>query len=76
MTGEGIRTAIFHGVHCGRAIAALSGVLSEREARPRYREQVRSMDRFHRRLLQLQTLVAATPERLLAGAGWLCSRTP
>ena len=76
VTGEGIRTAIFHGVHCGRAIAtALSGTLSTDEARILYREQVRSLDRFHSRLLKLQTVVAHTPELPLALAGQIVSRS-
>ncbi|NOZ71980.1 MAG: NAD(P)/FAD-dependent oxidoreductase [Chloroflexi bacterium] len=74
VTGEGIRTAIFHGLHCGRAIArALDGAISPLRARELYGLQVRSMDRFHRRLLLLQTLVARTPEPILAGAAQLCA---
>jgi flavin-dependent dehydrogenase len=77
MSGEGIRTAIFHGIHCGRAIAAtLSGDLSAKEAQNLYREQAHSMDRFHSRLLQLQTVVARTPEPLLALAGWTIGNRP
>ncbi len=33
------------------------------------------MDRFHNRLLKMQTVVAGAPEPLLAGAGWIVSRT-
>ncbi len=74
-TGEGIRTAIFHGIHCGRAIAgALAGRLSRVEALRLYALQVQSMDQFHRRLLTLQNLVAHTPEPLLALAAQLCAR--
>ena len=77
LSGEGIRPAIFHGIHCGRAIAAaLKGDLSAREARNLYREQAHSMDRFHSRLLQLQTVVAHTPEPLLALAGWIVGNRP
>ncbi|MCO6449810.1 MAG: NAD(P)/FAD-dependent oxidoreductase [Caldilineales bacterium] len=75
VTGEGIRTAIFHGLHCGRAIArALAGDLNASQARHLYALQVRSMDRFHRRLLTLQTIVAHTPEPLLAAAARVCAR--
>lgn len=75
VTGEGIRTAIFHGVHCGRAIAcALDGELSPDEARALYREQVCSMDRFHERLLKMQAVVARSPEPLLAAAGRIFTR--
>lgn len=73
MSGEGIRTAIFHGVHCGQAIAAaLRGAISDTQAGARYHEQVRSMERFHRLLLTLQTLVIYTPELLLAAVGRAC----
>lgn len=67
--------SIFHGVHCGRAVAsALDGELSPDEARALYWEQVGGMDRFHERLMKMQGLVARTPERLLAAAGWIVAR--
>jgi flavin-dependent dehydrogenase len=73
-SGEGIRTAIFHGIHCGQAIAAaLRGTISADQARALYTEQARSTDSFHRWLLKLQALVAATPEPLLVAAGRICS---
>lgn len=76
VTGEGIRGAIFHGVHCGRAIAAaLDGELSADEARDLYHQQVRDMDRFHERLMKMQSVVARAPEPLLAAAGLVVSRT-
>jgi flavin-dependent dehydrogenase len=75
VTGEGIRTAIFHGVHCGRAVAGvLDGELSPDEARTLYWEQVRGMDRFHERLLKMQGVVARVPEPLLAAAGRIFAR--
>lgn len=74
-SGEGIRTAIFHGIHCGRAIAAaLRGAISAGEARGLYREQARGTGGFHGRLLKLQALIAATPGPLLAAAGRVCSQ--
>ena len=77
VTGEGIRTAIFHGIHCGRAIAgALAGRCTPEEAAALYRDQAHSMDRFHGRLLKLQRLVAHTPEFLLAWAGHICAARP
>jgi len=77
VSGEGIRTAIFHGIHCGRAIAAaLRGNMAVDEARHLYSEQVRSTDRFHHRLLELQTLVAHTPEPLLALAARIVASSP
>lgn len=76
VTGEGIRTAIFHGLHCGRAIdQALTGDLTPEEARHLYTMQVKSMGRFHNRLLKMQTLVARTPESILALAGQFCVRS-
>jgi flavin-dependent dehydrogenase len=75
VTGEGIRAAIFHGVHCGRAIAsALDGELSAAEARALYHQQVSGMDRFHRRLMKMQAVVARSPEPLLATAGRVFAR--
>jgi flavin-dependent dehydrogenase len=74
-SGEGIRTAIFHGIHCGRAItAALRGAISADESRALYREQARGADSFHGRLLKLQALVAAMPDPLLAAVGRICSQ--
>ena len=74
-SGEGIRTAIFHGIHCGRAIAAaLRGAISADEARGLYLEQARGTDGFHGRLLKLQALVAAMPDPLLALSGRVCSQ--
>ncbi len=69
LSGEGIRTAIFHGIHCGRAIAGmLAGSLTRQEAEALYRLQVRGNGRFQAHLRTLQTLVART--RMAAGAGW------
>ena len=74
-SGEGIRTAIFHGIHCDRAVAAaLWGAISADEARALYREQARGADSFDGRLLKLQALVAAMPDPLLAAIGRICSR--
>lgn len=75
VTGEGIRTAIFHGIHCGRAIAsALEGKLTADEAAELYRQQVQSMDRFHMRLLLLQSMFVLAPEWLLAWTARICAR--
>jgi flavin-dependent dehydrogenase len=74
VSGEGIRTAIFHGLHCGRAIAGvLAGAFTRPEAEVLYRLQVRGNERFQARLLTLQALVARTPEWLLALAGQICA---
>lgn len=75
VTGEGIRTAIFHGIHCGQSIArSLAGELTTEEAQQMYALQVQSMDRFHRRLLAFQSLIAHTPEPILAWAGQIFAR--
>lgn len=75
VTGEGIRTAIFHGIHCGQAIdGVLAGKYARPEAQALYATQVHSLDAFHMRLGRLQTLVAHTPEWLLALAGQICTR--
>lgn len=75
VSGEGIRTAIFHGLHCGRAIAGvLAGALTRQEAETLYQLQVRGTERFQARLLTLQALVAHTPEWLLALTGQICAR--
>lgn len=75
VTDEGIRTAIFHGIHCGQAIAGvLNGTYSLDEAQALYATQVHSLDSFHTRLLKLQTFITHTPESVLAWVGQLCSQ--
>lgn len=67
VTGEGIRTALFHGVHCGQALAgALSGRYSRSEAAALYQTQVRGNEQFHHRLHFIQAVVTRMPEPLLA----------
>ncbi|MFQ6058536.1 MAG: NAD(P)/FAD-dependent oxidoreductase [Anaerolineae bacterium] len=67
LTGEGIRTAIYHGLHCGRAIrGALRGEFSPNEARAFYRDLVLCHQRTYRRLGAAQRGVALLPERWLA----------
>lgn len=67
LTGEGIRTAIFHGLHCGRAIrGALAGEFGPEEARGFYRELVLSRRHAHRYLSAMQRLAAWLPSRGLA----------
>lgn len=74
VTAEGIRAAIVHGAACGRLLAAaLEGTISADEARDRYREQVTRTNRFHHRLLVMQSVVNRMPERLVALAGRACS---
>ena len=53
---------------------SLDGETTPDEARRFYAMQVRSMDRFHRRLLTMQSLIARTPEQVLAAIGRICSR--
>jgi flavin-dependent dehydrogenase len=65
LTAEGIRTAIFHGREAGRLIAAaLAGDLSPEGARARYRATARRTARFHAFMVQLQHLMARSPEGL------------
>lgn len=77
VTAEGIRAAIVHGAACGRLIAsALEGTISADDARDRYCEYVSRTNRFHRRLLTMQTVVNRIPERLVALTGLACSPPP
>lgn len=60
---EGIRSAIYYSVACGKAIAdALDGKISAEDARRRYASVVQDAAGFHRLMLRLQGIVAAMPE--------------
>jgi len=75
LTGEGIRTAIHHGLHCGRAIfGALRGEFVPDQARAFYRDLVLSHRRTHRRLWAVQRGVAIAPHSWLATAARLSAR--
>jgi len=75
LTGEGIRTAIFHGLHCGRAIrGALQGVFVAAEAHTLYRDLVLSHRRTYRQLWGIQRGVATIPYSWLAMAARLAAR--
>ena len=74
LTGEGIRTALYHGLHCGHVIRrALQGELTPSEARALYRQMVIEQQRTHRHLLFLQRLVEWAPEPMLAWSGRLAA---
>ncbi len=75
LTGEGIRVALYHGFHCGRAIrGALRGEMTPQEARALYRQMVIEQQHIHHRLLFLQRLVERVPEPVLAWSGWLAAQ--
>jgi len=75
LTGEGIRTAIFHGLHCGRTIrGALRGRFTAGEARALYRSLVLSHRRTHRQLWGVQRGVAVIPHSWLAAVARVSAR--
>lgn len=75
LTGEGIRTALYHGLHCGRVIrGALQGEMTPEEARALYRQMVMVQQRAYHRLQWLQRLVEWAPEPVLASGAWLAVR--
>ena len=75
MTAEGIRTAIYGGIHCGQALAAaLAEAITPEAARARYRAQVHSLASYHYRLLKMQQAIAWAPEWLRAATGWVAAR--
>jgi len=75
LTGEGIRTAIYHGLHCGRTIrGALRGTFTPNEARALYRNLVLSHRHIHRRLWLGQRGVAWIPPIWLAAAARASTR--
>jgi flavin-dependent dehydrogenase len=62
---EGIRSAIYFSLSCGRAISdALDGSISPIEAQERYAALVRRKASFHNFVLFLQRMVAIMPDRL------------
>lgn len=76
ITAEGIRSAITHGVACGRFIgAALRNEISEADAREHYRRFVHRTDRFHGNLLHFMRFVDRAPERLLGMFGQVAEAT-
>ncbi len=77
MTAEGIRSAIFCGVHCGQALAAaLAGHSTVDEAQGRYRVAVQQLACYHDRLRVIQGAIAWAPEWLRAAAGQIAARRP
>jgi len=67
LSGEGIRTAFYFGIACGRELrAVLSGERSRDQALARYGAFSAGHRRAFRRALWLQRIVPALPPRLLA----------
>jgi flavin-dependent dehydrogenase len=67
LSGEGIRTAFYFGIACGRELAAvLGGVRTREQALGRYTAFHESRRPAFRRAERLQRLIPALPPRLLA----------
>ncbi|HEV7461355.1 MAG TPA: NAD(P)/FAD-dependent oxidoreductase [Solirubrobacteraceae bacterium] len=67
LSGEGIRTAFYFGIACGRELrAVLAGERSRDDALARYRAFSAGHARAFRRALWLQRLIPALPPRALA----------
>jgi flavin-dependent dehydrogenase len=69
LTAEGIRTALYFGIACGRELrGVLSGAQSREHALRRYHEFSASHARAFRWLLHIQRLIPRVAPRLLGGA--------
>ncbi len=69
LTAEGIRTALYFGIACGRELrAVVEGRATTAEALTRYGDFSASHEWQFRAMLQAQRLVPRVPPRLLAGA--------
>jgi flavin-dependent dehydrogenase len=69
LTAEGIRTAFYFGIACGRELrAVVEGRRSREEALRRYRAHVAEHEWKFRWMLRVQRLVPRVPPRLLAAA--------
>jgi flavin-dependent dehydrogenase len=67
LSGEGIRTAFYFGIACGRELrAVLAGDRRREDALARYRAFSAGHSRAFRRALWLQRLIPALPPRVLA----------
>ena len=68
LTAEGIRTAFYFGIACGRSIrAAVDGALSREQALVQYGDFSRSHRRKFEWMLRAQNLLPRIPPRVLAG---------
>ena len=66
LSGEGIRTAFYFGIACGRELRdVLAGAQSRERALERYAAFSARHERAFRRALQLQRLIPALPPRVL-----------
>ncbi|WP_354698150.1 hypothetical protein DSM112329_03815 [Paraconexibacter sp. AEG42_29] len=82
LSGEGIRTALYFGLACGRELrAVVGGEQTAEQALVRYHDFSAGHARAFRRGLQLQRLLPTIPPRLLAiglrafGRRWLVRRS-
>jgi flavin-dependent dehydrogenase len=71
LTAEGIRTALYFGIACGRELrAVLDGSRTPAQALARYHDFSAAHEWKFRWLLRAQRLVPRVPPRLLAGSLW------
>lgn len=69
LTAEGIRTALYFGLACGRELrAVLSGAQTREQALSRYHAFSAGHARPYRWMLRLQRLIPRVPPRLLGGS--------
>ncbi len=77
LSGEGIRTAFYFGIACGRELrAVIEGAREPAAALERYRRFSARHDKAFSRALRLQRLIPALPPRLLTAALKLIGRQP
>jgi flavin-dependent dehydrogenase len=77
LSGEGIRTAFYFGIACGRELrAVLDGERSKEQALERYGAFSAAHRPAFERALRLQRLVPALPPRILTAALWAMGRRP
>lgn len=75
VSGEGIRTAVLAGIHCGRLLQqVLDGTMSEAAARKAYREFIAADRRWYRGLLAANVLLLKWPQHSLSRAATALGR--
>jgi flavin-dependent dehydrogenase len=75
LSGEGIRTAFYFGIACGRELrAVLGGERARDEALQRYAAFSAAHRPAFERALRLQRLIPAVPPRVLTGLIWAMGR--
>ncbi|MGH2373273.1 MAG: NAD(P)/FAD-dependent oxidoreductase [bacterium] len=76
VSGEGIRTAVLAGTHCGELVQqVLDGALSETAAQTAYREFIAADRRRYRGLLAANVLLLKWPQHSLARAATALGRS-